>query len=174
MKNIELSPIKKFILFYIIYITILFTLVEYSYFQSLLQINSIYSTLVTRLSAAAMEPFVALTYSANFIYLPGETLEIKFGCNGLEAVMLYISAILAYPASLKNKIYGLIIGFIVINIINIIRVMILGYVILEYNPYFDMMHTYVTQNIMIVFVFFAFIVYLHIIENHDAKSKTTR
>ena len=145
----------------------LFILIEHGYFKALLNINGVYSTTVTYISATVMKLFVALTYNSNFIYLPNASLEIKFGCNGLESIILYISAVLAYPASFKQKAYGLIIGFIVINIINIVRISLLGYVLMNHKPAFDIMHSYVTQNIMIVLVFFIFIVYLNIISKLD-------
>ena len=163
-----LSPTKKFILFYLVYMFLLFTLIELEYFKNLLQINPTYSAVVAKVSAFAFTPFVEASYVGNFIHLPNATLDIKFGCNGLESILLYIAAILAYAATLKQKLYGLVIGFIVINVINIFRILVLGYVLLEHKDMFDIMHHYVTQNIMIVFVFMVFIVYMRLIETDES------
>jgi len=75
------------------------------------------------------------------------------------------------PASFKQKVYGLIIGFIVINSINIVRISLLGYVPINHKPVFDIMHSYVTQNIMIVLVFFIFIIYLNSISKSDESKQ---
>jgi len=167
---LRLTPEKRFLLLYIVYISALFILIEQPYLKNLLHINSSYSILVTKISATLMESFTTVIHRSNFIYLSNATLDIKFGCNGLESIILYISAIFAYPASIKHKIYGLIIGFIIINIINILRILVLGHVLLNYTEAFDVMHNYVTQNIMIVFVFLLFILYLRLIDKNESTN----
>lgn len=78
---------------------------------------------------------------------------------------------MAYPASWKERGYGLLIGLIVINVINIVRIVILGYVLMNHKSIFDVMHNYITQNIMIVFVFLLFLVYLNLIgDENEQKS----
>jgi exosortase/archaeosortase family protein len=152
--------------------TLLFLLVELDYFKNYLDINGIFSQNITILSANILELFMSVSYSQHYIYLSGgNRLEILFGCNGLEAILLYVSAILAYPATYKAKLYGLIIGFIVINLINIVRIVLLGYVLEYHHDMFGVMHDYITQNIMIVFVFLLFIVYLNLIGSKDASTQ---
>jgi len=165
--KIQLSPIKKFMLLYVVYITLFFILIEHKYFQSLIDINGLFSNSVTYFSANILELFVPLTYDRYFIHLPNGSLEVLFGCSGLESVLLYLSAILAYPAFNKERLYGFIIGFIVINIINIVRIVALGYVFVYHHSIFDITHDYITQNIMIVFVFLVFVVYLNWIGDKD-------
>lgn len=164
----NLSSTQKFLLYYLIYISLFFVLIEVSYFESFLHINSVYSALVTKISAYAIGLFTTVHYAGNLIYLPNATLEVKFGCNGLESLLLYFSAILSYPATLKQKSLGLLAGFVIVNLVNIVRIMVLGYVLIAYNDMFEIMHTYVTQNIMIVFVFLLFIVYLNFLDKDDA------
>jgi len=152
---------KKFLLLYGVYILALFILIEQSYFKSLLNINGYFSEFVTAISANVMMLFTTVSYENHFIHLSNGSLEVLFGCNGLESIILYIAAILAYPASKQAKVYGFIIGFVVINIINIFRIVTLGYVHLYYQSIFSVMHDYITQNIMIVLVFVVFVVYLN-------------
>jgi exosortase/archaeosortase family protein len=139
---------------------LMFILIEQSYFKSLLHINDYFSQIVTAISAKAMMLFTSVSYEGNLIHLSNGSLEVRFGCNGLESNILYLGAILAYPATKKEKLYGLVVGFALVNIINIVRIAVLGYVHLYYYDVFDIIHRYVTQNIMIVLVFLLFSGYL--------------
>ena len=168
--SIFLTPTKKFLLLYLTFIVFFFMLIEYSYFESVLHINGVYSFWVTKVSALTMNLYTPVSYDNSFIYLKHATLEVKFGCNGLESLLLYVSAVLAYPATFKQKGIGVLVGFLVINIVNIFRIMVLGYVLIEYPDMFDVMHSYVTQNIMIVFVFLLFLIYLNLIESYANRS----
>jgi len=152
---------KRFILLYTLYMVIAFVLTGYEPLVELLKIDYFYTQAVTQISAALISALGIETHvSGIFIHLRHATLEVKFGCNGLEAVLLFIAAVLAYPATAKQKLFGLALGFVVIEFFNIIRIAVLGWV-LEYHPsVFDTMHTYITQSIMIVIAFLAFIFYL--------------
>ncbi|MBN2824678.1 MAG: archaeosortase/exosortase family protein [Campylobacterales bacterium] len=143
---LKLTPMKKFLLLYGVYILALFILIEQSYFQSLLNINGYFSQIVTTISANIMMLFTTVTYEGNYIHLSNGSLEVLFGCNGLESIILYIAAIFAYPATHKEKVYGLLIGFVLINVINIIRIVILGYVHLYHHNILGVMHDYITQK----------------------------
>jgi len=161
---------KKFLLFYALYILSFFILIEQSYFKSLLNINGYFSQIVTAISANIMMLFTTVSYEGNYIHLSNGSLEVLFGCNGLESIILYIAAIFAYPATLREKGYGLLIGFMVINIINIFRIVSLGYVHLYHQSIFGVMHDYITQNIMIVLVFVVFVVYLNWIGEDEEET----
>ncbi|MFA6136688.1 MAG: exosortase/archaeosortase family protein [Sulfurimonas sp.] len=162
----------RFITLYLLFISLSFLLIEHDYFKSWLQINALYTVWVTLISAKMMSLFVSLQYDTTFIHLPTLSLEIKFGCNGLESIVLYISAVLAYKATLKEKLYGLGIGLLSIYAINISRIMVLGYVGVNHFEYFDVMHTYITQNIMIVLVFFVFLIYINFVKSHEQQHST--
>ena len=113
--KIQLSLIKKFMLLYVVYISLLFILVEHKFFQSLIDINGFFSNSVTYFLANILELFVPLTYDRYFIHLP--------------------------------------------------------YVFVYHHSIFDITHDYITQNIMIVFVFLVFVVYLNWIgEEDESKS----
>lgn len=83
-------------------------------------------------------------------------LRIVTGCEGKEGMMLLAAAILASPASILRRIIGSLAGCFVIYLFNIIRIVILYYLI-KYEPaVFNVSHVYVGQvfGILIAFVFF--------------------
>lgn len=70
----------------------------------------------------------------------GASVKIAGGCDGLEATALFLAAILVFPLPFKFKWPGLLIGFIVLSIVNIIRIAGL-YLTQKYWPEaFDFMH----------------------------------
>jgi len=144
---------------------IAFTLLEYPPLQELLQLDSIYTNSVVYISHFFIALFGIEVSSANdLIYLPHDILKIEFGCNGMEAILLFTMAVLAFSASLKQKVIGLIVGSTLLQAINILRIVLLAYVLENHPKYFELMHTYVTQSMMVVLSLVVFILYLNWIE----------
>ena len=82
----------------------------------------------------------------------GFSVEILGNCNAIFETMLFLSAIIAFPSSLKEKALGGILGTIFIYLLNLVRVVVL-FLIGVYAPqYFDETHVYISQTIFIVMV----------------------
>ncbi|MBC2717702.1 MAG: archaeosortase/exosortase family protein [Desulfobacteraceae bacterium] len=96
-------------------------------------------------------------------------LKIARGCEGIEGVIILIAAILAFPAGIKSKLFGIIGGIFVLYILNLFRIAGLYYT-LKYKPaLFDMMHVYVGQTLIILIAFLYFIAWLNIQMNINGK-----
>lgn len=105
------------------------------------------------------------------IYLPNNTLAVKFGCNGLEAIMILFAGIFAYPGVVwKQRLLWILGGYVLLSFINNIRIAFLAYVIEMHNSWFDLMHTYVTESIMIFLAFLIFLAYVSKHKPHDTHS----
>ena len=52
----------------------------------------------------------------------GFAVSIESGCNGVEATIVLVAAILAFPAPWKSRLIGLAIGIVAVQGLNIIRV----------------------------------------------------
>ena len=77
--------------------------------------------------------------------------DIKNGCNGLETVIIFVSAVLSFPAPIKARAIGLVLGVVAIQLVNLIRVVAL-FLTGSYLPqFFDSSHTVVWQTIVIGF-----------------------
>lgn len=156
-----MNTMRMFVPLYLLYVVIFFVLIELEYFKAIFHINDIYTVWITKVSGRFIDAIgIHNTTYETFIHLSNRTLEVKFGCSGLEAVVLYVSAILAYRATFKQKAYGLLLGIILVEMINIVRIAALAYISIYHNDVFDIIHRYVTQNIMIVLVFLLFSGYL--------------
>ncbi|HEX2831787.1 MAG TPA: exosortase H [Thermoanaerobaculia bacterium] len=76
--------------------------------------------------------------------------NINNGCNGVEAMLILLASIVAFPASLKARAAGLFLGALAVQMLNAIRIVTL-YLLGAYQPrLFDMFHTAVWQIVIIL------------------------
>ncbi len=79
------------------------------------------------------------------------SVDIRHGCDAIEPSMLFLSAVLAFPARFMTKLPGLLVGTIVLSIINLVRIVTLFYTGIHYPKWFDRMHEDVWQTAFILF-----------------------
>ncbi len=79
----------------------------------------------------------------------GVAFELRNGCNGVWATIIFVSAVLAFPSTLLAKVAGVVAGFCAIFAINLARVISLYYVVRYYPKAFEGAHIYVWQSIVI-------------------------
>lgn len=82
--------------------------------------------------------------------LNGPGISIVAGCNGVEAVLILISAVLAFPAPWKHKLLGVGVGFVAIQALNLVRIISLYYLLLWNRIWFDWFHLYLWQALIIL------------------------
>ena len=82
--------------------------------------------------------------------------NINNGCNGVEAMLILLASIVAFPATPKAKLIGLGLGAVVVQVLNAVRIITL-YLLGAYQPrLFDLFHTAVWQIaiILVAVIFF--------------------
>ncbi len=80
----------------------------------------------------------------------GFAIEMKNGCNGINATVLLCSAVLAFPASWLQKAKGLFIGIFAIQSVNVVRFISLFY-LGQYNlAWFDFAHNYLWESLIML------------------------
>jgi exosortase/archaeosortase family protein len=77
-------------------------------------------------------------------------MDVKNGCNGVEAMLLLVAAILAFPASLRSQLVGLTIASVAIQVLNLFRVSCLVWLGQHHREIFDFFHVAVWQSIVIL------------------------
>ena len=76
--------------------------------------------------------------------------NINNGCNGVEAMLILLASIVAFPASMKARAVGLLLGALAVQLLNFIRIISL-YLLGAYHPkLFDLFHTAVWQVVIIL------------------------
>jgi exosortase H (IPTLxxWG-CTERM-specific) len=76
--------------------------------------------------------------------------EIENGCNGVEAALLFVSAVLAFPAPWPRRLAGLAAGFLAIQALNFIRVVSLFWIGAHRPALFSSSHTVVWQSAVVL------------------------
>lgn len=77
--------------------------------------------------------------------------NIRNGCNGVEAMLIFLAAVLAFPASWKSRLSGLALGILAIQVVNLVRVVALFLTGVYFPRIFDASHTVIWQTIVILF-----------------------
>lgn len=164
---------KRFVILYIVYMVIAFILVDYKPVRDFLQLDAYYTGAVVEWSVWLIQLIgIEVRAQGPMLFIENAILEVKFGCNGLEAIMLYTAAVLAYPACAKARVIGIVAGSLFLQVLNLIRIAILSWVLVNEQQYFGIMHEYITQSIMIALAFFAFVTYLYYAGEQYAEAES--
>jgi len=90
----------------------------------------------------------------------GQAVRIAAGCNGVEAVIVLFAAIFAFPSAFKHKIYGFILGFFGIQLLNIVRIVSLFYLLQWDKNWFEWFHLYLWQALIIIDALVVWLIWL--------------
>lgn len=82
---------------------------------------------------------------------PTFSVAIQNGCNAIYETALFVSAVLSFPATWRERAWGALLGFVALYLINLIRVLSLIYVGGHFRQYFQLSHIYVWQSLFIAF-----------------------
>ena len=153
--------IRRFIITYLILMACFFFIIGFTPLQKIVDVNGMYTRGVVLITSEILTALhIPSTCNGSIIHLPSISLDVRFGCNGLEAVMIYSVAVLAFPAPWKKKFYGIVAGFLIIQAINIVRIVGLAYAGVYFQNIFHYIHIYVAQGIMIAIALGTFFLYL--------------
>ena len=88
------------------------------------------------------------------------TLRIIDECTAMFGSIIYLSCVLAYPAEIKKKVIGIVLGIPCLYAINMVRLVILAFVGILNPGIFEFVHTYLWQTIFIVFVIVIWLIWV--------------
>ena len=159
--NKDISVVK-FLITYVVLMGLFVLLIGLEPIKKIIDINGLYTSMIMYLSYLALKPFgIVQGIHGSIITLQGLSLDVRFGCNGLEAFLIYTVAILSFPAGITKKILGIVGGFLVLQVLNVLRIAGLGLSGIYLEQYFYYIHIYVAQGIMIVLALICFLVWLN-------------
>jgi exosortase H (IPTLxxWG-CTERM-specific) len=78
------------------------------------------------------------------------SVDIQHGCDAIDPSALFIAAVLAFPAPLRSKLPGVLIGTLVLAAINLIRIVSLFYTGIYFPKAFQTVHVDVWQPVFIL------------------------
>jgi exosortase H (IPTLxxWG-CTERM-specific) len=93
----------------------------------------------------------------------GFAVSIEAGCNGIEASLVLVAAVLAFPAPWRNKLAGLVAGIAAVQALNIVRVISLFYIGQWNMRVFEWAHLYVWQALIMLDVLIVWLVWVRML-----------
>ena len=121
---------------------------------------------VARVSGLLMRAFDgSITTSDNVIASRASpfAVSIEAGCNGLEATLVLIAAIVAFPARWKHRLRGIVVGVLAVQALNVVRVASLFYLGRWNRDVFEWAHLYVWQALIMLDVLIVWVVWVRLI-----------
>ena len=101
----------------------------------------------------------------------GFGVRIERGCNGVEAVIILFAAIFSFPAPIRHKIIGFVIGFFAIQALNLVRIVSLFYLGQWNQVAFEWFHLYLWQALIIMDALVVWLVWLRTLPQAKARRK---
>jgi len=87
-------------------------------------------------------------------------IEIGIPCIGHEIMYFYTIFIIAYPGPWKNKLYFILFGLVLINILNVFRIVALSLIFLYYPQYIDFNHHFLFTFLIYTVVFSIWLIWI--------------
>ena len=120
---------------------------------------------VARISTALMRVFDASVMTAGNVIGSSASpfaVSIEAGCNGVEATLVLVAAMLAFPAPWPHRLRGIAIGVIAVQALNILRVISLFYLGQRNGTMFEWAHLYVWQALIMLDVLIVWVIWVRL------------
>lgn len=122
-----------------------------------------FTSWLASLSAALITPFddTVVAYGKVLQFKDtGFAVSIEAGCNGVEATIVLIAAVLAFPATWRQRLAAITLGFLAVQAMNILRIISLFYLGDWDLDIFSWVHLYLWPTLIMLDVLVVFILYL--------------
>ena len=85
-------------------------------------------------------------------------MSIEAGCNGIETCLIFTTAVLVYPASWQMRMTGVGLGFVALQAVNVLRIIVLFYLAGQSEAVFRFAHLYLWQALIMLDVLVVWLV----------------
>ena len=110
-----------------------------------------FTSAIARVSAGVLNAIgERVTVEGTEIHSSRFAVQIENGCNGVETALLFGSAVLAFPSPWRRRLLGLVLGFVAIQIVNLVRVVSLFWVGAHRPALFSTSHTVIWQSVVVL------------------------
>ena len=98
--------------------------------------------------------------------------DIRGGCNGLEAVVFVCAAMLAFHAPIRKRVLGSLAAALILEGLNVIRIASLYLLGVYHRNIFEMFHLAVWQTLMFGAAVFIFLIWTSMVAPRNAPAST--
>jgi exosortase H (IPTLxxWG-CTERM-specific) len=153
--------VRRFLLFFFLLQLVLFGVELTQPVQQHLVLP--WTALLARACAGLVALFDANAASAGKILwnpTTGFGVSIEPGCNGVEACLILLAAMVAFPAPWRHRLLGLAAGFAAVQALNVVRVVSLFYLGQWHADAFRFAHEYLWQGLIMLDVVVVWLVWV--------------
>lgn len=149
------SPVFQFglkfaalmVLLYVLMATTLFDRFLYSYLEA----NAWFANLI--LNGLGQHSHVSeVTISS-----PQFAMAIRRGCDAVEPTWLFCAAVVAFPTTLRHKLLGMLAGIVVLQVLNLARIITLYWIGIHLPAFFNSAHLEIWPAIFILVAILLFV-----------------
>ncbi len=122
-----------------------------------------WTSLLATISAGLVTPFDADVAHHGRILMSkatGFAVSIEAGCNGIEAAIVLIAGMVAFPARWGQRLLGFAIGFLAIQALNLLRIVSLYYLGKWNMAVFEFAHLYLWQALIMLDVLIVWLLWI--------------
>ena len=101
----------------------------------------------------------------------GGGVSIEAGCNGVEACLILLAAMSAYPANWRLKIVGVVLGCLAVQLVNVVRVISLFYLAGWNAEVFEFAHRYLWQALIMLDVLVVWLIWIRQVARRDVPAQ---
>jgi len=111
-----------------------------------------------------------VTVTSRFMTFRGFSVEIIEECTGIFEMLIFLAALISYPAAWRSKLLGFLLGIPALYLFNVIRIVFLTVVGVYYRDLFDFMHLYFWQATLILMITTVWVLWILLVVSREKKS----
>lgn len=158
----------RFFVVFVLLLLLLFTLEITHLAQNLVVLP--WTALLAKISAVLLSAFDSNVIAYGKILQDGRTghgVSIEAGCNGIEACIILVAAMVAYPARWGHRLAGIAVGMIAIQAVNILRIISLFYLAAWNHAAFEFAHLYLWQALIMLDVIVVWLLWIRWVSRRE-------
>jgi exosortase H (IPTLxxWG-CTERM-specific) len=132
-----------------------------------------WTTLLARMSGALMSLFDTDVIAYGRVLQSRATgfgVTIEAGCNGVEAAIILIAGMVAFPASWRLKLIGIAIGILAVQGVNLLRIISLYYLGKWNMQVFEFAHLYLWQALIMLDVLIVWLLWMQMVARRTERT----
>jgi len=159
----------RFFFIFLCILAVLFTAEQFVFVQNAVVLP--WTALVAKASAVIARFFDPSIIAYGKVLQSTHTdfsVSIESGCNGVEAAIVLVAAMLAFPSGWKMKFWGIVLGFLAVQAVNLVRVVTLFFLGEWSLKLFEFAHLYMWQALIMLDVLVVWLLWMRIVARQDA------
>ncbi len=170
-KRAFLNPANRFVVLFLIYLAAL----AFFYPKFSLRYANVVewmSEITAILGGLSLEAFSDDVQQKNkMIIFGGFAVEIIEECTGLYEILIYASAVFAFPTTLVKKGIGIVLGAPILYATNVLRIVFLVWIGRYYPGTFEFMHLYFWQATLILMITSVWLLWIFQVVRREAPAR---